>query len=97
MNEESDTRYQRTIQVPTRALQEKMDELAHYYDTASTGKSLYSRLSLIHQAAKYYALAEAEREGIADYVLTVDELTDPPMYPGPVETTAVIITFSYSA
>ncbi|CCH02704.1 hypothetical protein FAES_4705 [Fibrella aestuarina BUZ 2] len=97
-------RTQHTIDVPARAFADRVGALSA---AQSPTGSVYSRLALIHQVAKAYAV---EAVVAAGYVPTdqpgdeqtmldridIDELTDPPLYEGVVDPEdRVVIHFSY--
>ena len=82
-----------TLEVSARDFQRRVNEVAA--DPAKT-TSVYSRLALIHQVAKAFALEEAERNGFSDARIEIEELTNPPLSDEAITDEPVVIRFSYS-
>lgn len=86
-------RTQQTIDVSARAFDERVGQLSA---ARSLAGSVYSRLALIHQVAKAYALEAIEAAGYVPSDLDIDELTDPPLYEGVADADDLVtIWFSY--
>lgn len=90
MDEPNVLRQEQTIDVPARAFSERLDRLSQ-----SQPGSVYSRLALIHQVAKAFAMEAVNASGRTPVDLTIDELTDPPLYESTSDDEPVIIQFSF--
>lgn len=66
-------------------------------DGRSQPASVLSRLALIHQVAKRFVLDEPRFQEPFSSEVSIEEITDPPMYDIDVEEGVVIIQYSYSA
>lgn len=66
----------------------------HQMGQSATG-SLLSRLALIHQVAKAYALESLPPSASATADVSIEEITDPPFYESGLNDETVIIQFSY--
>lgn len=101
MEEVNVPRHERTIDVPVRVFSERLGALTQAQSGGSASghsasSSVYSRLALIHQVAKALATEAVSASGRTPVDLTVDELTDPPLYEsGPDDEEPVVIRFSY--
>ncbi|RYE70160.1 MAG: hypothetical protein EOO81_08070 [Oxalobacteraceae bacterium] len=80
----------KTIDVTASQFSEQLDQL-----TQTQSGSVYSRLALIHQVAKAFATEALNAAGSTPHDLTIDELTDPPLYEWADNADPVIIQFSY--
>ncbi|GAB3977934.1 hypothetical protein GCM10028806_40140 [Spirosoma terrae] len=95
MQEERSDRQWQIIDIPTREFSTRLDE--HLTSHASAG-TLFSRLAVIHQVAKAYAV-EAARQlspNLQPADVEIEEITDPPMYGYVLDDDPVVIQFSYS-
>lgn len=90
MDKANASRQEQTIEVTAREFGERLDQL-----TQTQSGSVYSRLALIHQLAKAFAMEALAGLGPTPTDLTIDELTDPPLYDGVDNTDPVVIQFSY--
>ncbi|MBO0947959.1 hypothetical protein [Fibrella forsythiae] len=86
-------RRQQTIDVPAHLFSDRLSQVSA---ARSSSGSVYSRLALIHQVAKTVATEAVSESGRTPVDLTIDELTDPPLYEGATDTEPVIIRFSYT-
>lgn len=78
------------VAVPARQFQERM----HQMDQSATG-SLLSRLALLHQVAKAYALESLPPLAYGTANVSIEEITDPPFYGQVPDDETVLIQFSF--
>ncbi|MEZ0540014.1 hypothetical protein [Fibrella arboris] len=91
MEEANEPRKHQVIDVPAHTFNTRLGELAQ-----TQPGSVYSRLALIHQVAKALATESVNASGHTPTDLTIDELTDPPLYEGMADVEPVLIQFSFS-
>lgn len=95
MQEQRSDRQWQTIDIPAREFSTRLDE---YLNSDALAGTLFSRLAVIHQVAKAYAI-EATQKLSPDLQPTdveIEEITDPPMYGYVLDDEPVVIQFSYS-
>jgi hypothetical protein len=92
MEERQTNRQWHTIEVPANEFTSRLNQFIS--TQASTG-ALFSRLALIHQVAKAYAVEAISKSGNERTDLEIEEITDPPLYGYILDDEPVIIQFSY--
>lgn len=92
MSDSSVNRALGQVEIPARQFQDRM-----YLMGQSTTGSLLSRLALMHQAAKAYALESLPPSASATADVSIEELTDPPFYDQVPDDALVLIQFSYQS
>ena len=92
MKEQLTNRHWQTIEVSANDFNSRLNQLIAAQ--ASTG-TLFSRLALIHQVAKAFALEAVSKEETAPVNIDIEEITDPPLYSYMPDDEPVVIQFSY--
>ncbi|WP_420148375.1 hypothetical protein [Spirosoma sp.] len=92
MNEQPTNRQRQTIAIPARDFNSRLSQLSE--SNSSTG-ALFSRLALIHQLAKAYAVEAVCEPEVLLADLEIEEITDPPLYGYTPDDDPVIVHFSY--
>ncbi|MCK8494667.1 hypothetical protein M0L20_22555 [Spirosoma sp. RP8] len=88
MNEQPSGRQWKTLEIAVDQFRQRMERIA---GSSSGNGSVYSRLALIHQAAKAYAVETAP----ASITVEIEEITNPPLYEEDLSDDPVVIQFSY--
>lgn len=91
MQEQQTNRTWQTINIPAKDFNNRLEQL----EAQSAPGSFLSRLALIHQVAKAYAVEAARESGHALADVEIEEITDPPLYGYTIDDDPVIIQFSY--
>jgi hypothetical protein len=79
------------VSVPT--FQQRLSRITEEQTKAVTG--VLSRLALVHQTAKEFAIEAAEKKGIDTGSIDIEELTNPPLFDFYPEDEPVVIHYSY--
>ncbi|QKZ12628.1 hypothetical protein [Spirosoma sp. KUDC1026] len=79
------------ISVPT--FQQRLNHIVE--EQGRAGKGVLSRLALVHQTAKQFAIEAALKKGIDTGSIDVEELTNPPLFDFYPEDEPVVIHYSY--
>ncbi|QJD77211.1 hypothetical protein [Spirosoma rhododendri] len=96
MTDSEQSRYH-TISVPLGQFSTRMSEVVRVAGLSGQ-PSMHSRLSLIHQTAKQFAIDAVQQPGAPTPTVDIDELTNPPLLDLPIDPDdeqQVIIQFSY--
>lgn len=80
------------IEIPAKDFNNRLNQFSASQASTST---LLSRLALIHQVAKAYAVEVANQSGHAETTLEIEEITDPPLYGYTLGDEPIIVQFSY--
>lgn len=89
--------HHQTIRIPIGQFSTRMDALVRAAGLSGQA-SMHSRLSLIHQTAKQFAVEAVQRADQATPTIDIDELTNPPLLDLPIDPDdeqQVIIQFTY--
>ena len=92
MENQLKNRQWQTIEVPANEFNSRFNQLIA--SQTSTG-TLFSRLALIHQVAKAFAIEAVNKSDNSSTNLEIEEITDPPLYGYMPDDEPVIIQFSY--
>ena len=72
-----------------------LSDFQHRMKQPGKPSSTLSRLAVLHQVAKAYAIEDAEQLNADPLTVLVEEITDPPMYDLDFEDGVVVIQYSY--
>lgn len=92
MQKQQTNRQWQRIEIPAKDFNNKLDQFSAIQTSPGT---LFSRLALIHQVAKAYAVEAANQSGHVVTTLDIEEITDPPLYSYALDDEPIIIQFSY--
>lgn len=79
------------VSVPT--FQQRLKQITE--EMGGSGTGVLSRLALVHQAAKEFAVEAVGIKGIAAVNINIEELTNPPLFDFYPEEEPVVIHYSY--
>ncbi|MBD2701246.1 hypothetical protein IC229_11405 [Spirosoma sp. BT702] len=90
MQEKQADRHWQTIEIPADEFNHRLNQLI---ETHSPTGALFSRLALIHQVAKAYAVEAVNQLNVTSTEIEIEEITDPPLYGYMPDDGPVIIQF----
>ncbi|GAB3746505.1 hypothetical protein [Spirosoma pomorum] len=93
MEESQNKRLLATVAVSVPTFQQRLNRITEEQSKVGTG--VLSRLALVHQTAKDFAIEAAEKKGIDTVSIDIEELTNPPLFDFYPEEEPVVIHYSY--
>jgi hypothetical protein len=93
MEQPDDERQLAIVAVSVPTFQQRLNQITENQGGAGTG--VLSRLALVHQTAKEFAMEAVGKKGIAAVSIDIEELTNPPLFDFYPEEEPVVIHYSY--